>query len=409
MCAGLRRANRVIAVVWARVPRLTIPLTCTRLRSGKRRSSAGDQRWGCAVRVSPSRFPAWEAPLFADSCIPVSGRGPRVWKLAVTTFTAILLITVALIDKGTEAQSVEEGATLEVRVIARPNEDGSVEFAVEYDNERYLPDGRRLTRELADRRRGQWLTSTPVEIVGPPSQPAVLLGGGQYRDNEDFWDAPGFGRSVEVVRVRARPLEDRRVEFALIHNGESYLPSTRYLTPRLVEERIGTWLRSSPIEIPTQTVPAEHVRQHSTSWYNARTGTERVSRSAPSVDIARICTLRTLTTVPREVAAEAWFRFRNAHAYSSAPVELTDLYPSLQYIVDFHWLHWQDYYGNVALWASEPPRIHEDYGVADYYGVMIEHVRHGRAAIWWMAEFACAEDAPTGNIERSDGTGGNLE
>ena len=71
--------------------------------------------------------------------------------------------------------------------------------------------------------------------------------------------ATGYGvaqlTSVETeVRVVARPHEDGRVEFAVQQRvdgewGERIAPSSRYLTPRLIEERAGRWLNSSPITL----------------------------------------------------------------------------------------------------------------------------------------------------------------
>lgn len=71
--------------------------------------------------------------------------------------------------------------------------------------------------------------------------------------------ATGYGvaqlTSVETeVRVVARPHEDGRVEFAVQQRvggewGERIAPSSRYLTPRLIEERVGRWLNSSSITL----------------------------------------------------------------------------------------------------------------------------------------------------------------
>ena len=75
--------------------------------------------------------------------------------------------------------------------------------------------------------------------------------------------ATGYGvaqlTSVETeVRVVARPHEDGRVEFAVQQRvdgewGERIAPSSRYLTPRLIEERVGRWLNSSPITLTVAT------------------------------------------------------------------------------------------------------------------------------------------------------------
>ena len=71
--------------------------------------------------------------------------------------------------------------------------------------------------------------------------------------------ATGYGvaqlTSVETeVRVVARPHEDGRVGFAVQQRvdgewGERIAPSSRYLTPALIESRAGRWLNSSPITL----------------------------------------------------------------------------------------------------------------------------------------------------------------
>ena len=75
--------------------------------------------------------------------------------------------------------------------------------------------------------------------------------------------ATGYGvaqlTSVETeVRVVARPHEDGRVEFAVQQRvdgewGERIAPSSRYLTPALIESRAGRWLNSSPITLTVAT------------------------------------------------------------------------------------------------------------------------------------------------------------
>ena len=55
-------------------------------------------------------------------------------------------------------------------------------------------------------------------------------------------------------------LADGRVEFAIEHNGERIQPEARYLTPQLIRDRQGDWLRSSPVSISAAITPAELVR-----------------------------------------------------------------------------------------------------------------------------------------------------
>lgn len=60
-------------------------------------------------------------------------------------------------------------------------------------------------------------------------------------------------RTVEIdVRVAARPLADGRIEFAVEHNGERMSPRSRYLSPALIRDRVGDWLRSSPVTLSVE-------------------------------------------------------------------------------------------------------------------------------------------------------------
>ena len=102
--------------------------------------------------------------------------------------------------------------------------------------------------------------------------------------------ATGYGvaqlTSVETeVRVVARPHEDGRVEFAVQQRvdgewGERIAPSSRYLTPALIESRAGRWLNSSPITL-TVNVEGSSLAQSDLAPDPAD-GTEESTGSAPS-------------------------------------------------------------------------------------------------------------------------------
>ena len=110
--------------------------------------------------------------------------------------------------------------------------------------------------------------------------------------------ATGYGvaqlTSVETeVRVVARPHEDGRVEFAVQQRvggewGERIAPSSRYLTPRLIEERVGRWLNSSPITL-TVAVESEELTEATDSGLTTsdsddeRTGTPSASGYEPVI------------------------------------------------------------------------------------------------------------------------------
>ena len=55
-------------------------------------------------------------------------------------------------------------------------------------------------------------------------------------------------RDVEV-RVAARSLVDGQIEFAVEHNGERLLPSSRYLSAKMVAARDDRWLSSTPVTL----------------------------------------------------------------------------------------------------------------------------------------------------------------
>ena len=97
----------------------------------------------------------------------------------VKTFTLLCLLSIVLWssarDPGVKAQDTP-GAILEVQVAVQPLSDGKIEFAVLYQDERILPDGRFLTPELIESRTEVWLRSTPVVILGPEENAPALLG-----------------------------------------------------------------------------------------------------------------------------------------------------------------------------------------------------------------------------------------
>lgn len=324
-------------------------------------------------------------------------------KLAVTTLTAITLIAFAFATgDGVEAQSHEEGATLEVRVIVKPHDDGGVEFGVEYDSERILPRGRFLSVELADARVGEWLSSTPVELIGPAALPAVLGGANEYGAIDNLWELPGFGRAIEIVRVYARPYADGRVEFMLGHNGQSLIPKARFLTPTLKAERAGEWLRSTSVDVVAQIPPAETVREFSLFAYNYR----NVGDDRTLVDVARECALTRLTNPSPDIVSGIF-----AHGLTA---EFKSLYPNIVSRVTKN-----NYYSDrlaagvdpAAMYTNQPYsyRWHES-NVADHYAFVLENERDRLPSEWWVAEFTCVEpESSSQNVEPDDGDSGSLE
>ena len=112
--------------------------------------------------------------------------------------------------------------------------------------------------------------------------------------------ATGYGvaqlTSVETeVRVVARPHEDGRVEFAVQQRvdgewGERIAPSSRYLTPALIESRVGRWLNSSPITLtvriddPGMTTSSPRVNDGEDHGASSPTGTPYEPTIANNLD-----------------------------------------------------------------------------------------------------------------------------
>ncbi|MXV80960.1 MAG: hypothetical protein F4X58_02290 [Chloroflexi bacterium] len=335
---------------------------------------------------------------------PVAKEGATVLK-PILTLTAIALIAFAFVTTDrTEAQTEQVGAALEVRVIAIPHENGAVEFGVEYNGERILPQGRFLSVALAEARVGEWLSSTPVEIVGPAKLPAVLGGANEYRDVDNLWELPGFGPAVEVVRVHAKPYADGRVEFALGHFGQLLQPQARFLTPTLRKERIGQWLRSTPVEVVAQQTAPELVRSISAEFH------ELLRHSTLPADVARDCVLETVSTPPSEVHRALRIDASWAHGGLERALTSTGS-PFIERIRDKN-----TYYETIAtMYATTSAWTGYDYsGIpADKYVFYVEVPRHTSAPPpeqWLAAEFACVEtDDSWQSVTPVDDTGGSLE
>lgn len=85
------------------------------------------------------------------------------------TLALIAIIGVALIATGYGVAQLTSVET-EVRVVARPHEDGRVEFAVQQRvdgewGERIAPSARYLTPALIESRAGRWLNSSPITLT----------------------------------------------------------------------------------------------------------------------------------------------------------------------------------------------------------------------------------------------------
>lgn len=310
----------------------------------------------------------------------------HIMMIGIATLGAVALAALIATNASVSAQEDSGGSQIELRVIAQPLENGQIEFGIEHRGEQILPTARYLTQRLIQQRRGQWLSSTPVEVVGDSLAPPALSAGPDadealYRDVGDLWETRGFGRAVEVVRVAAQPLADGRIEFAIEHNGERIQPDARYLTPQLIRDRQGNWLRSSPVSITAAVTPAELVRAESTAAVNADPDAMWRRSGVTPVDVAATCELATLEFLADGPADSHLGR----GAWESHP-QFSHHVRSTVWTRDHDWeeSEWvlirADEVADASLDAKEPASI---------YGFMVQDVRWRAPNVWWLAEFRC--------------------
>ena len=322
----------------------------------------------------------------------------HIMMIGIAALGALALAALMATNAPASAQEDEGGSQIELRVIAQPLADGRIEFGIEYLGEQILPTARYLTPRLIQQRRGQWLSSTPVEVVGDSLAPAALSAGPDadevlYRDTDDLWETRGFGRAVEVVRVAAQPLADGRVEFAIEHNGERIQPEARYLTPQLIRDRQGDWLRSSPVSITAAITPAELVRAESIRA--AAAGSWDSSDGTP-VDVAAVCDLSSvdlLSEMPGTIFSYYILSEWDGYPYLAHRVRST-LRTESQSRSDEWIMIRADEEQRASLRAKAPARS---------YGFLVQDLRWRAPTVWWVAEFTCGSDD-----EQSGGASQNL-
>ena len=172
---------------------------------------------------------------------PAEMRGARLYRTGLA-LAAVPLLAVLL--AAAPAAHGQESA-IEVRVAAQRLADGRTEFALQERN----ADGSWAARRLPQLRYfpantavGRWLASSPLTVELSPDSMTTAA-----------------GDSGLEVRVAARLLSDRRMEFALQERepdgswAERRLPRLRFFpaTPR-----VGRWLASSPLTVTGSTAGA---------------------------------------------------------------------------------------------------------------------------------------------------------
>lgn len=319
----------------------------------------------------------------------------HIMMIGIATLGAIALAVLMSTNAPASAQEDQGGSQIELRVIAQPLADGRIEFGIEHLGEQILPTARYLTPRLIQQRRGQWLSSTPVEVVGDSLAPAALSAGPDadevlYRDTDDLWETRGFARAVEVVYVAAQPLADGRIEFAIEHNGERIQPEARYLTPQLISDRQGDWLRSSPVSITAAITPAELVRAESTRAAAAG------SFYGTPADVAAVCDLSSvdlLNEIPGTIFSYYIVSEWDGHPHLTHDVRSTLRTESQRR--DEEW---------IMIRANEDDDVSRREKVpATSYGFLVQDVRWRAPTVWWVAEFTCGN-----GDEQSGGASQNL-
>ena len=136
---------------------------------------------------------------------------------------ASLLIGLALLAGAigyAVAQSLKNEG--EVRIVAQRLEDGRVEFGLEQDGERILPERRYFP---ADASVGRWLRSSPVSIESPPPSVAIReqpLGNSISGSGDDYRSAGYFaaGNYICTASVSGNVhRSDRGAHFSVVSYG----------------------------------------------------------------------------------------------------------------------------------------------------------------------------------------------
>lgn len=313
----------------------------------------------------------------------------HIMMIGIATLGAVALAALIATNASVSAQEDSGGSQIELRVIAQPLENGQIEFGIEHRGEQILPTARYLTQRLIQQRRGQWLSSTPVEVVGDSLAPPALSAGPDadealYRDVGDLWETRGFGRAVEVVRVAAQPLADGRIEFAIEHNGERIQPDARYLTPQLIRDRQGSWLRSSPVSITAAVTPAELVREESSQAAVA-------GSDGTPVDVAAVCELSAVNShadLPGVFGNRALYEWES---YSHLTNNVRSTLWTRSHSRGDEWILIRADEASSVSWRNKVP--------ATSYGFMVQDVRWQAPTVWWVAEFRCGDEEPNGSNE----------
>lgn len=298
--------------------------------------------------------------------------------IAVTIGMAVGFLRVS------SAEERGDQSVLAVKVAVQLLGDNLVEFGIEHDGERTLPELNQIN--LAYTQRKRWVTSSVVTIESPVvSSGSTAVAPDGDTASEDGWSTQGFGTVPVELRVAAWIEADHSIWFAIVHDGERLRPERRRISRQAIDnpENHKRWLTSSSVEIEVGETPASLLRTFS-EQVTVPAGMVHSHEDETLVDVAQSCSLDSVNPFDGDPDPEpVWSRWTQGDV---AP----DGYPAFRWKVtgselahsrstDAVWL-WR----NVRLssyWAGRP---------APEYLFIVRDVRPGYGATMWAAVFDCS-------------------
>lgn len=300
------------------------------------------------------------------------------WRLA---FAALLIGTAAVAGTIAQSGSAEaQGQTAPVKVAVQILAADRLEFAIEHEGERLLPDTRFLNTERAARSR--WLTSSAVEIQSQPSSSGMMSADPDGSGTEvGVWATPGFGTVSIEVRVGAWSDAEGSVWFAIAHNGEYLLPERRKIRQAALawEDNHNRWFTSSEVEIEIEETPADILRSFSSQIVGE-------GQYETLVDVAQDCSLESVDRFEGDPDPDYdWDNWPNEEV---AP----DGYPMFLWKVDRS--EWSTSSSSDAVWVhrNEQATSYWTGRPAPGYLFIVRDVRPPDGATMWAAVFRCADE-----------------
>lgn len=298
--------------------------------------------------------------------------------IAVTIGMAIGFLRVS------SAEEQGNQSVLAVKVAVQLLGDNLVEFGIEHDGERTLPELNQIN--LAYTQRKRWVTSSPVTIESPVvSSGSTAVASGGDTASEDAWGAPGFGTVPVELRVAAWIEADHSIWFAIVHDGEHLRPERRRIPRQAIDnpQNHNRWLTSSPVEIEVGETPASLLRAFSAE-VGVPAGMIHSHEDETLVDIAQTCSLESVSPFDGDPNPEAvWSRWTQGDV---AP----DGYPAFRWKVTNSDLAHSSSTNAVWLWRNVRLSSYWAGRPAPEYLFIVRDVRPPHGATMWAAVFDCS-------------------